>query len=216
VPIVQQNSGLSTGTGFTVTTPGASNASNRLVLFVAGNTTVTTLSGWTLRTSQVNQMGHYLYDKAGDGASSWTWANASGQLTWAIFEVGAGGYDIASSANNGTGTNTYNTPTLTPTAGTREVLASLASLSNTAARTISGWTNSFVELVDLCQATADNPMQGVASLDDIAANGSTGYSTTGTYSQPSTGRSAIIAAYSTSAGAAPLPPELIMPTRRAY
>ena len=206
--IVQQNTGTSTGTSFTVTLPAASNVSNRLVLIVGGNTVVTTLSGWTLRTSQVNYMGHYLYDKAGDGASSWgAWSNAAGQLTWVLLEVQGGAYDTAASANDGASGTAYNTPNLTPAAGTRIVLASIGSENaNPQVRTVSGWTISFVELADLCQASADYPMQGVAALDNLSANGSTAYSTTATYSLNSTGRSALIASYATTAGgAAPAP-----------
>lgn len=215
--ITQLNSGTSTGTSFTTTLGSASNASNRLVLFVAGNTTVTTLSGWTLRTSQVNEMGHYVYDRAGDGTSSWGWSNSSGQITWVLLEIQAGSYDTATGSNNISASTTYTTPALTPTAGTRIVIASLGSTTGSSVvRTLSGWTNSFAEQADLCQASADYPMQGLAVLDNITANGSTSYSTTGTYSA-SNGRSALIASYATTSGGAPaLPPSLIMQTRRPY
>lgn len=216
--IVQQNSGTSTGSSFTATLGSASDASNRLVLIVAGNTTVTTLSGWSLRTSQVNFMGHYIYDRAGDGSASWGWSNTSGQLTWVLLEIQDGAYNTATSVNNQLSGTTYNTPNLTPAAGTKIVIASLGStIASATVRTVSGWTNSFVEQADLCQASSDYPMQGVAVLDNLAADGTTAYSTTGTYSASSTGRSALIASYVTSAGGAPaLPPSLIMQTRRPY
>lgn len=213
--IVQSNSGTWTGTSFTPTLLAASAASNGVLIIVAGNTTVTTPGSWSLRTSQVNQMGHYLYTRDGVSLTSVAMTSGAGQGTWVIVEVQGGTYDTSSSANAATGTNTYNTPTLTPTAGAREVIASLASLSNTGARTISGWTNSFTEFADTCQATADNPMQGAANLA-VTADGVTGYSTTGTYSQPSTGRSAIIVSYGTGSGAAAAPPDLLMQLRRAF
>jgi hypothetical protein len=214
--IVQQASGAFTGTSFTPTLPGASDSANCVVIIVAANTTVTTPTNWTLRTSQVNLMGHYLYDRAGVSLTSVAMSNASGQGTWWIAEIASGAHDISSSANAGSGNSTtYNTPTLTPTAGTRLVIASLGStITGGAARTISGWTNSFVEQADVCQPTVDGPMQGVALLDDFTANGSTGYSTTGTYSTSSNGRTAIITAYVTAGGAPALPPIIVMPPRR--
>ena len=202
--IVQVNSGqITNAAAFTPTLGSATSGSNRLALFVAGNTTVTTLSGWTLRTSQVNEMGHYLYDRAGDGGTSWgPWTNVSGDLTWVVLEIQAGVYISGSGQNSISSSTTYSTPNNTPTAGTRCVVASIASLiATTAVRTVSGRTNSFVEQADLCVADSDYPMQGVAVLDNVAANGSTAYSTTATYSQASTGRSALIASYETSSGA---------------
>jgi hypothetical protein len=207
VPIVQQASGTWTGTSFTPTLPGASSASNAVVIVIAGNTTVTTPTNWALRQSQVNFMGHYLYDRAGVALTSIAMTSAAGQGTWWIAEVTSGAHDISNSTNDSTVLGSYSTPALTPTTGTRILIASIASTSSaspTVARTISGWTNGFVEQADLCQQSADFPMQGVAILDSVASTGATAYSTTGTFSDLSTGRSAIIASYVTSAGAAPV------------
>lgn len=199
--ILQQATGTFNGNGnFSVALPAASSASNRVVVFIGGNTTVATPSGWTLRTSQVNFMGHYLWDRAG-GSTSYTF-NANGQLNWWIAEIEAGTYISGSGANNTAGADTYFTPNNTPTAGDRIVLASLGSVtSGSVVRTLSGWTNSFVEQSDSCVASADYPMQGVATLE-VTANGTTAYSTTGTYSATSSGRSALIASYATSSGSA--------------
>lgn len=214
--IVQQASGAFTGTSFTPTLPGASSAANGVVIVVAANTTITTPTNWTLRTSQVNIMGHYLIDRIGVSLTSVAVTAASGQGTWWIAEIASAAYDIASSANAGSAlATTYNTPTLTPTAGTRLVFASLGStITGGAARTVSGWTNGFVEQADVVQPTVDGPMQGVASLPDFTADGVTGYSTTTTYSTSSNGRTAIIASYVTSAGAATPLPDVTMAPRR--
>lgn len=200
--ILQQASGTFTGTSFTPTLPATSSAANCVVLIVAGNTTVTTPAGWTLRTSQVNQMGHYLWDRQGVALASVAVSNSAGQGTWWIAEIAGGSYQNASSVNAASNATTYVTPSLTPTAGVRTLIASLGSTHATTARTISGWTNSFVEVADVCQATADFPMQGVAVRDDLTVNGSTAYSTTGTYSLSNGGRSAIIASYVTTAAPA--------------
>ena len=63
--IVQQSSGLFNGASFTVTLPAASSSANRVVVIVAGNTIVNTGSGGRCGDSQVNYMGHYLWDRAG-------------------------------------------------------------------------------------------------------------------------------------------------------
>ena len=78
--ILQQSSGTFSGTSFTVTLPAATSAANRVVVFVAGNTIVNTPAGWALRTSQVNEMGHYHWDRAGSSAT-YAFTNSSGQST---------------------------------------------------------------------------------------------------------------------------------------
>ncbi len=206
--ILQQASGSFNGTGsMTLTLPAASSASNTVVAIIAGNTVVTTPAGWTLRTSQVNQMGHYLYDRTG-GSTTYTFAfSGTASLTWWIAEIpGAATFDKAASANDATGSGIYSTPSLTPAAGTRLVVASLGSTLAGTVRTISGWTNGFVEQADVCQPTQDYPMQGVAVLDNLAANGTTAYTTQGTYSATSGGRSAVIGSWATSAAQANTPP----------
>src|SRR5437868_5875590 len=200
--ILQQASGTFTASGFAPTLPATSSSANCVVLIIAGNTTITTPTNWTLRTSQVNQMGHYLFDRQGVALQSVTVTSAAGQGTWCIAEIARGSFQTggALSQNAATNATTYSTNSLTPTAGTRTIIASLGSTQTGTVRTLSGWTNSFVEVADVCQPTADYPMQGVAVLDNLTANGSTAYSTTGTYSTSSGGRSAIIASYVTTAG----------------
>ena len=194
--IIQSGSGTSSGSSFTVALPAASQPSSRVVVIVAGNTIVNTPSGWTLRTSQVNEMGHYLFDRAG-GGSSWTFTNSAGQITWVAVEVANGAYDKSASANNPGGSLVYATPAIAPAPGTVTV-ASIGSTSTAGVRTVDSWTNGFVEVADLCYSGADYPMQGVAQ-----ATG--GASTQATYSLSSGGRSAIIASYVTADDPEPEP-----------
>ena len=202
--LAQSNTGTFGSTPFTVTLPAATNAANRVVLFVMGNTLITTPSGWTLRTSQINHMGHYLFDRAGDGGSSWSVSGSAGQGVWWVGEVEAGVYNTAAGQNNISSSTSYTTATIVPSSGLKILLASLGSLDDgTAIRTISGWTNSFVEIADAGYAGADNPSGAIASLE-VTGNGVTGYSTGGTYSSASTGRSALIASYVTSSGVSPV------------
>lgn len=197
--IVQSNSGTFNGTSFSATLGSATATGNAVVIIVAGNTIVNTPASFTSRSPQVNQMGHYCFDRTGVAASSFALTNSAGQGTWVILEIEGGAYVTSSSANNTTGADTYTTPALTPTAGSRLIIASIGSTHASLTRTVSGWTNSFTELADVTWTANDRPMQGVATLE-VAANGSTAYSTTATYSSTSPGRSAIIAAYSFTSG----------------
>ena len=63
--ILQSNSGTFSSSGdFSVSLPSAPAAGNLVVVEIAGNNIVATPSGWTLRTSQVNYMGHYFWDRS--------------------------------------------------------------------------------------------------------------------------------------------------------
>ncbi len=208
--IRQQSSGTWDGVSMDVSLLGPSAATSVVALFVAGNTLVPTPAGWTLRRSEVNDMGHYLFTREGGGASSWTLPTAAGAGTWYVAEVGNGEYDTSASANDVNWAFNYSTPTIVPATGTKLVMASIGSLdSNGGAATMTGWTNDFVEVADVCSAVGDRPMQGVATLT-VEANGIAAFGTVGTFEFNRGSRSAIIASFVTIANsegeAANLPP----------
>ena len=97
--IIQQNSGTFTGASFTPTLGATTSTSNTIYVIVAANTTINTPANWSLRTSQVNQMGHYLFSRTSVALTSVAMTNSSGQGTWWIFEVN-GAYDTSASQNN--------------------------------------------------------------------------------------------------------------------
>lgn len=191
--LLQQNFGVWTGTTMSVTLPSSTSPSSIVALFVAGNTTVPTPGGWTLRESQVNAMGHYLFTVPG-GANSWSITTDAGLGTWYVAEIDGGTYDMSASANETSGAFPYTTPVLTPSAGNRLLLASVASLNVFNSRTVDSWTDGFTEVADMCNEAADNPVQGVAERV-VVADGIAGYQTTATFSDASSGRSAIIASF---------------------
>lgn len=196
--LIQQASGTFTGTTLTPTLPAASSASNGVVIIICGNTTITTPTNWNLRASQVNYMGHYWLDRIGTPLTSVTITCGAGSGTWWAAEIAGAYFFSVTGANNIAASTTYTTPTLTPTAGTREIIASIGSTTPTSTiRTADTWLNGFQEQADICQAIADYPMQAVAVLNDVYANGTTTYSTGATYSAPSEGRSALIGSYAT-------------------
>ena len=190
--ILQQNSGIWTGTTMSVSLLGSTAPTSTITLIVAGNTIVPTPAGWTLRESQVEEMGQYLFTRTG-GTNSWNITTNNGVGTWYAVEIG-GAYDISASAHNTDGSHEYATPALTPTAGPRLLLASIAGASPIGVYTITDWTDSFTEMADLGNPTDDNPMQGVA-VRTVTADGVTAYGTTATYSQSISTRSAIIASF---------------------
>lgn len=195
--IVAQNTGTTSGTSFTVSLGSTSAASSRVGVIYFGNTTVNTPGGFTLRTSKVSGGAIYLWDTAG-GGSSWNFTNADGEGTWWVFEIANGVYNTSNSQNNDAQASTYTTTSLTPGAGTRCVIAAFGSLLPAGpVRTVSGWTNSFVEQQDFGNATADFPSQGDAARVDQVYSGAASTSTGVTYSASSFARYSIIASYGT-------------------
>lgn len=192
--ILQQNTGTWSGTTMSVTLPSSTNPSSTLALFVAGNTIVPTPAGWTLRESQVNAMGHYLFTRSG-GTNSWSITTNAGQGTWWVAEIANSTYDSGVSGNDPWDYGEYATPSLVPSAGSHLLIASIGSLTDTSlVRTVSGWTGGFAEVADICNPTSDYPMQGVATLS-ATADGVAGFMTGITFSSLSVGRSAIIGAF---------------------
>lgn len=217
--ILQQNTGLVSASGsFTASLNSASSSANTVVLVIGGSSTINTPASWTLRASQVANMGHYVFERAGVSLTSVavTSPETTAPTTWWMAEIQAGVYNTSTATNNLAAGTTFATTAITPAAGTKILIASIGSqAAGGPARTISGWTNSFVEQADLCQASSDYPMQGIAILPDFTASGSTSYTTTGTYSASSVSRSAIAVSYATSSSVAAVPPILIMQPRRA-
>lgn len=204
--IVQQNSGTIQGSSFTVSLPTDSQSGSTVAIFVAANTTVSTPVGVTLRQSEVSSMGHYLFTTPG-GSGSWNFTCPSGSVTWWAVEISNSTFDTAVSSNNSTGGTTYTTPSIDPDEGSKLILASIGSLRSTVqVATASNWTNSFVELADICQPTQDYPMQAIANRTLNVLTGET-FSTGATYSVTSSGRSAIIASFSLGGVPVNQPPE---------
>ncbi len=204
----QQQTGTWDGAGFTVTLPQAPAETSTLVLIVAGNTTVATPAGWTLRQSQVEAMGHYLYTCTDTTATSWNVISNNGAGTWWIAEVTNAAYDVASGSRNaGVGHVSYATPTITPGTGSRMLIASIGASGGASVRTVAGWTNDFTEVADICQPSWDYPMQGVATRI-IETSGSDGYQTQASYSVQGSASAIICAltvnAVANSSGISPL------------
>lgn len=208
--VVQSNSGTfdAPGGAFTVSLPSATSASNRVVVLILSNTVITAPggAGFTLRTSQVNLTGHYLWDAAG-GSNSWSFtpSNTAKQGIWYVMELYQSTYDTSASSNNAASATTYASPTITPATGDKHLIASFGSVegTNNVMRTATAFTNSFTEIFDTGVSVDDYPMHAIATRD-VVGNGTTTYTTTVTFSVTGQGRSAIIASYSNVAGGSAL------------
>lgn len=204
--IVQRNSGTFTSTTSITVSPASGTFGTGTVLVVAfsGNTTINTPGGWTLRASNVSNLGLYAFDKAGAGESSLAFtAGAAGSGEWFVWELSAGStFDVGQAAQTNSAAGTYATPSITPTSGSRHLLATGGGSTTSAspfAVTVTAWTSGFVEFADAQVQVSDWPFSAAADVD-VTANGSTAYSTTVTYSTAPTRRGAMTLAYLNAVG----------------
>ncbi|HYH74778.1 MAG TPA: PKD domain-containing protein [Candidatus Saccharimonadales bacterium] len=164
-----------------------STAGNTLVLAVASDAYITAPPpGWTLNANSSNMtyFGQYVYTKVATGGElSWTITpNSSASLAWVVLEIAGAAtpaFDLAAAQYTQTFGSTYTTPTLTPTAGERLLLAVFAaSLNGTSLRGVSGWTNAFSDTTDSWtkKTSGTNDMLGIGA-QVVIADGTTGYNT---------------------------------------
>ncbi|WP_142003583.1 N,N-dimethylformamidase beta subunit family domain-containing protein [Amycolatopsis cihanbeyliensis] len=202
--MVQWEAGSVNGdAGVTVTLPAATDPGNRVVVAVAGNTTLGTPAGWTRRDRTVNWLGHYLFDKAGDGAAEWEFtAGTASQLAWVALEIAGGEFDaVAAEQAVWVATRTARTPELIPAPGERLLIASVGGGTDGApSRSVSSWLSGFTELADL-QVTggADNPSHALAVLE-ATVDGVTPYQTAVTWNGNVVSHARILASYATGSG----------------
>jgi hypothetical protein len=210
--ILQTNSGTFDGTAVAVSLATAPATTSKVVLFISANTTVTT-TGWTVRDSQVNFMGTYLLEQAGDGSTkTWSIPASAGQGMWFVCEIANATY--LTKTNNPSTLDTGSTAStaipftaVTPTAGARVIIAVGRGIIGTSGSpaTYSGWAGGFTEVADTGATTGDRPSSGVATLE-VTADGTTAYTPGAAVvaSASQQARSSIIAVYTTSTGGSSL------------
>jgi hypothetical protein len=214
---VQQNSGTTNGvTTITPTLPGATTAGNSIVLMVSSAGTLSTPAGFTSRSPQVNLQGCYLFDKlVASGNATDTPSMTQGSTfnaTWLIAEYsGITAFVTSNGGNTGlVGSGSTSTASITPSAGNRLLVAYMSITGNGPATTFSAsdpqsWTNSFTGETSITRtgtagAGRDSMVSGWATRQ-VAANGSTAYSTAASWTSSGTGAPHhIIAAYAHSTG----------------
>jgi hypothetical protein len=213
IALVQSNEGTSavatTSPSFSV----APTTGNLITLsFAADDYNGTPNTGWTQSTGMEQQTFHgsYLWWRISNGSNppgDYTIGSAS-PSAWVMCEwsgVDATPYDISAGQFQQTSTNSYTTPSITPTSGNRLLVASMGG-SRSAANTddTTTWLNSFTRIRDSGQSGfGTNDVVGVGYLL-VTANGSTSYSSGCTFGggTPQDSKSGLIIAFKESAGVA--------------
>jgi hypothetical protein len=186
VTVLDRNSGTFNGTSFNVTrSTGSFGTGTTIVVAVFGNTVINTPSGWTQRTSSVVSIGLYSFEKAGAGESSIAFTNAAGSGTWFAWELSAGSSWVGGQAAQAASTVTsYASPSVTPSAGNRHMLAVVGGNGGGGVRNVISFSDSFTERADQQVTAGDWTFAAAADLD-VTANGSTAYTTTATFNAAS-------------------------------
>lgn len=210
--IIQRNAGTFNGTSFNVA-PSAGSFGTGTVLAVAvfANTVITTPGSFTQRVASVVDLGLYAYDGAGAGQSSIAFTASAGIGEWFVWELSNGSaWVTGSGAQTPTASSSYASPSITPTLGNRHILAVVGGNGGGLARDVTAFSGGFTEFADLQVSATDWTFAAAADLD-VTADGSTAYTTTGTYSASVGTRGAMTLAYNiASAPSTPVAQQLVI------
>jgi hypothetical protein len=197
VAVLDRNFGVfSSATGITITrSSGAFGTNSVLVVGLFTNATWATPSGWALRTQAVNSLGMYSFDRTTAGETSFAFApGVAGSGVWFSWELSAGSVYVGSTGQESASAPSVTTPNSIPTAGNRHLFAMAGGTAPSVGRSVTAFSNSFVNLAGGQATTQDFPFAARADRD-VVADGSTGYSTTATFSAASIISGTMILAY---------------------
>jgi hypothetical protein len=149
-------------TSVTATLPAASTVGPGryvIVMLVSYQFFTTVPAGWTLMKFEEDVQGQYFYIRPADGLASWVFSisPAASSMAWWAAEI-AGVLDIDQMVVGGSSTASATSPTGNTPASTNQAdewaMAAFgyAQVTSTAARTASGYTNSFVERAETATA----------------------------------------------------------------
>lgn len=177
-------------------------------------------TGWTLQTSGQDEIGFYVWTLVAAGSEtsvSYTIGSASPSAWEVIAVTGAAG----TLSNTPTATHTHGGSTsasgsVTPPAANAYNLACISGYHSTTQLTVGSWSNSWTQVGYQGGITTGNK-ETVASAG-LATSSATAVSTTLTWASTTQFCSygAALVFTEASGGGSPLPPSLIMPTRRAF
>lgn len=179
---------------------------NLLVLCVVSDATVTTPSGWDVVNSAVSDTGTYMYTKdagASESATITVSPTSSASLAMAVLEYS--GMTAASLDKTAAATNTQpvSTGTTATTAQADEVLVGIVGVNQSASRTISSWSNSFVQLYSVATGSGASHVRLGVALLTVAGTGT--YETAATLSGAQANCSGIIGTFKIAAGGIVIP-----------
>jgi hypothetical protein len=214
--LVQQNGNHSPASASIVTSLGlTTTAGNTILIFANGAGTISTPTGFTSRSPQVNAQGCYLFEKlvASGNATDTPTLTMSGAFdaTWQIAEYSGVTSSDTSSGNNAAGQAAnplvWSTPSIIPAVGNRLLVAFAVASGSNFADTMTGpgsWTSSFTgrrsDQQPGSSGTGLDSMTGGWADRNVVGDGSTGFSTSATITDAGTNAAApasIIAAYAT-------------------
>ena len=153
--LIQKNGGTVSANASIVTSLGvATTAGNSIFIFASGGGTITTPSGFTSRSPQVNATGQYLFEKlvASGNSTDTPTLTMSGAFdaVWQIAEYsGITAYDTSTGTVVGVSAQAvYPTASITPASGNKRLLAFINAQNNSTGAAIvagdpQGWGNGF-------------------------------------------------------------------------
>lgn len=209
--LVQSAEGTSTLATVTASFPSTPTNGNLIVLrFAADDYNGTPNTGWTQSTGMEQQTYHggYLWWKIASGGSNsfqYTIGSATNS-SWTLEEwsgLEASPYDTSNGQSAVSSSGSYTTPSITPSAGDRLLLAALGSSNSSGdmSADLTGWTNSFTGSICSGPASASGTRDNIGGAYlAVTANGSTSYSTGASFPFTKQSHSAMIIAFKVASG----------------
>jgi len=212
VTILDRNSGTSTTTGLTTwpvtRSSGSFGTGTTLVVMFVGNVTFSTPSGWTLRASSVSSQGLYIFDKVAAGETTINFTSGvAGGCQWYAWELSAGAAWLGGQAQELAAAATVPLPSITPSAGNRHMLGVAGANAIGNPQSVTAFDNGYTRWGGAQTQTGDWILSAAADRD-VAANGSTAYTSTATLSANIGPRAALHAAYTDTATVDTSPPSI--------
>lgn len=180
---------------------------NLLVLSVVSDATVNTPSGWTVVNSAVDDTGTYMYTKdagAGESATITVSPSSSAALAMAVLEYSGMTASSLDKTQKATAQDTpVSTGTTATTAQADEVLVGMVGINQNSSRTISSWSNSFVQQFNVATGSGPSHVRLGVALLTVSSTGT--YETAATLSGGQTHCSGIIGTFKIAGAAAGQP-----------
>jgi len=208
---VKSTEGTSALATVTASLGSASTSGNLLTLKVAADDyAASPPSGWTQSTGMKQETYHggYFWWKisTGDTSVNYTIGSAANS-SWVMEEYAgpfdASPYDTSNGQSAVSSSGSYTTPSITPSAGDRLLLAALGSSNSSGdmSADLTGWTNSFAGTACSGPASATGTRDNIGGAYlAVTANGSTSYSTGASFPFTKQSHSGMIIAFKVASG----------------
>jgi cellulose 1,4-beta-cellobiosidase len=201
--------GAATTTWTVTRSTGSYGTGTKLAVVVFGNTTFGAQSGWTSRASSVVNLGLYAWERTLAGETSFNLtAGVAGTGQWWAWELSSDAtFDVGNAVQANSNATSQAVPSLTPAVGARHMLAVVGGTGTGSPRAVSSVSNSYVMGTSL-QSTVQDWVFSVSAERDVTGDGSTAYTTTGTFSGTAQNSGGVHLAYSGSGVTDTTPPSV--------